>query len=629
MATANIGKAYIQIVPSMNDFQNQVQKGLGSAGEAGAKTFANKFSAGTVAVGTFLGNVATKAFSAVANGLSSSISGAINRVDELNKFAPTLANVGVAADDANEAINKMSERLTGLPTTLDSAAGSVKQFVSANGDVSKSTDYFLALNDALIAGNAPLERQSEAVRQMSEAYARGKPDMKEWRILMETMPSQMNQVAEAMGYGSNNAQALGEDLRQGAVSMDDFMQAMVKLDTEGADGLKTFEEQARTASGSIQTSQEVMQAALSRGVGSVITALQGEDKAINKAMESVGKAAEGILSGNADKMKAGAEGLASAIESFGQTAPAKITQIINSLSTFISQYLPTLIPLLVQGLVDITMAIVESLPELIRVLVEQIPIIINSIVDSLLDPEVIKTLVLACIDIVIAIVEALPDIIDALIQAIPTIIDAIITTLLDPQVIMKLLEAGIKLIIGLGKGLIAAIPELLIAAGQVIASLLGAFVNLVGQLPQIGKRLIEGLWNGIKDATSWIVEKIKGFCDSVLDAIKGFFGIQSPSKVFRDEVGIMIGRGVGEGIEDSAKYAISAIDDLGEQAIAEATKINSDIATAMNPTFGTVGTESNQISRNIQQYNVFNQVADNLDVLEASRALGFAVEVAI
>ena len=382
MATANIGKAYIQIVPSMNDFQNQVQKGLGSAGEAGAKTFTNKFSAGTVAVGTFLGNVATKAFSAVANGLSSSISGAINRVDELNKFAPTLANVGVAADDANEAINKMSERLTGLPTTLDSAASSVKQFVSANGDVSKSTDYFLALNDALIAGNAPLERQSEAVRQMSEAYARGKPDMKEWRILMETMPGQINQVAEAMGYGSNNAQALGEDLRQGAVSMDDFMQAMVKLDTEGAEGLKTFEEQARTASGSIQTSQEVMQAALSRGIGSVITALQGEDKAINKAMESVGKAAEGILSGNADKMKAGAEGLASAIESFGQTAPEKITQIINSLSTFISQYLPTLIPLLVQGLVDITMAIVESLPELIRVLVEQIPIIINSIVDN-------------------------------------------------------------------------------------------------------------------------------------------------------------------------------------------------------------------------------------------------------
>lgn len=629
MATANIGKAYIQIVPSMNDFQNQVQKGLGSAGESGAKTFTDKFSAGTVAIGTFLGNVATKAFSAVANGLSSSISGAISRVDELNKFAPTLANVGVSADDANAAINKMSERLTGLPTTLDSAAGSVKQFVSANGDVEKSTDYFLALNDALIAGNAPLERQSEAVRQMSEAYARGKPDMKEWRILMETMPGQMNQVAEAMGYGSNNAQALGEDLRQGTVSMDDFMQAMVKLDTEGAEGLKTLEEQARTASGSIQTSHEVMQAALNRGVGTVITALQGEDKAINKAMESVGKAAEGILSGNADKMKAGAEGLASAIESFGQTAPEKIKQIINSLSTFISQYFPTLIPILIDGVVNIALAIVEALPELVRVIAEQIPVIINSIVDSLLDPEVIKTLVLACIDIVIAIVEALPDIIDALIQALPTIIDAIITTLLDPEVITKLLEAGIKLIIGLGKGLVAAIPQLLIAVGQVLVQLLSAFVNLVSQLPQIGKRLIEGLWNGIKDATSWIVEKIKGFCDSVLDAIKGFFGIHSPSTVFRDQVGLMIGRGVGEGIEDSAKYAITAIDDLGEQAIAEATRINSDIASAMNPTFGTVGTESNQISRNIQQYNVFNQVADNLDVLEASRALGFAVEVAI
>ena len=68
---------------------------------------------------------------------------------------------------------------------------------------------------------------------------------------------------------------------------------------------------------------------------------------------------------------------------------------------------------------------------------------------------------------------------------------------------------------------------------------------------------------------------------------------------------------------------------MATEVLDEATKINSDLATAMSPTFGTVGTESNQISRNIQQYNVFNQVADGLDVIEASRQLGFAVEIAI
>lgn len=629
MATANIGRAYIQIVPSLNDFQNKVQSELKKSGQSGGNAFKEGFTSGTVAIGTFLGNVATKAFDAVANGLRNSVSGAIQRVDELNKFAPSLSNIGVAADDADAAINKMSERLVGLPTTLDDAASSVKLFTSANGDVGKSTDYFLALNDALIAGNAPLERQSEAVRQMSEAYSRGKPDMKEWRILMETMPGQLNQVAEAMGYGSNNAQALGEDLRKGEVSMDDFMQAMVKLDQEGADGLKSLEEQARTASGSIQTSQQVMQAAISRGVGGVITALQGEDKAINKAMESSGKVIEGILSGNADKMKAGAEGLTAAIESFGQTAPEKIKQIIQSLSTFISTYFPTIFPVLVESVVNIALAIVEALPELVKVIVDQIPMIINTLVENLLNAETIKTLVLAAIEIVLAIVEALPDIIQALIDALPIIIDTIVSVLLDPEVIEKLLEAGIKLIIGLAKGIIAAVPQILIAIGQIVTSILGAIVNLVSQLPEMGKRLIEGLWNGINDAVSWITEKIKGFCNSVLDAIKGFFGIHSPSTVFRDQIGRNIGLGVAEGIEDSTQAAVTAVDDMASEVLEEATKVNSDIANAMSPTFGTVGTESNQISRNIQQYNVFNQVADGLDVIEASRQLGFAVEIAI
>jgi methyl-accepting chemotaxis protein len=69
-------------------------------------------------------------------------------------------------------------------------------------------------------------------------------------------------------------------------------------------------------------------------------------------------------------------------------------------------------------------------------------------------------------------------------------------------------------------------------------------------LADIGLNLVKGLWNGINNATDWIISKIKGFGGSVLNGIKDFFGIHSPSTVFRDEVGKYLAQGLGEGFVD-------------------------------------------------------------------------------
>ena len=72
-----------------------------------------------------------------------------------------------------------------------------------------------------------------------------------------------------------------------------------------------------------------------------------------------------------------------------------------------------------------------------------------------------------------------------------------------------------------------------------------AFENI--DLSEIGKNIIKGLWNGITNTKDWLIEKIGGFTDSVTNAFKDFFGIQSPSKVMRDEVGKFLAEGVGVG----------------------------------------------------------------------------------
>ena len=80
----------------------------------------------------------------------------------------------------------------------------------------------------------------------------------------------------------------------------------------------------------------------------------------------------------------------------------------------------------------------------------------------------------------------------------------------------------------------------------------------IGNLAEVGKNLVKGIWNGISDTTKWILDKIKGFGKKVLDGIKSFFGISSPSKIFRDVIGKNLVEGLAEGIEENAILAINA-----------------------------------------------------------------------
>lgn len=201
----------------------------------------------------------------------SNVDAAIKRVDTLSNYSRVMSNLGAGSVQANASIQKLSNKLIGLPTTLDDASGAVQRFTSVNSNISRSTDMFLALNNAILAGGASSEIQKSALEQLSQSYAKGKPDMFEWRSAMTAMPAQMKQVAEAMGFV--NASALGEALRNGTVSMDQFMDTIMKLNTQGINGYQSFEEQARNATGGIATSIANMRTAIVRGMSDVMNTI--------------------------------------------------------------------------------------------------------------------------------------------------------------------------------------------------------------------------------------------------------------------------------------------------------------------------------------------------------------------
>lgn len=248
MASTNVGNAYVTV----------------------SARFDKSWSSGVLTKANAVGDLISKGISKAMGAVSSSLDAAISRVDTMNNFPRIMENMGIAGEAASASIKRLSDGIDGLPTALDTAVLGVERFTAKNGDIDKSTDYFLALNNAILAGGASSELQSAAVEQLAQSYSKGKMDMMEWRSIQQAMPAQLNQIAKAMGKTTDE---LGEGLRSGEVSMDEFMDAIVRLNKDGGEGLASFEEQARTATGGIGTALTNVQNRINKAVASIIDAV--------------------------------------------------------------------------------------------------------------------------------------------------------------------------------------------------------------------------------------------------------------------------------------------------------------------------------------------------------------------
>lgn len=243
---------------------------------------------------------------------------------------------------------------------------------------------------------------------------------------------------------------------------------------------------------------------------------------------------------------------------------ASINNAIGVITKGIVKMLPQIIQLGLQIILSLVQGIAESLPTLIPQIVDTVLLIVDTLLDNI--DLIIDAGIQLLIGLADGLIEALPDLIDR----IPEIIDKIIMAISNN--LPKIIEAGVELIVKLSWGIVKSIPNLVAAIPKVFTSLFLGIANYYSQLiqrgveiikkikdglvsgiknmPEIGKNLVKGIWNGIKDTTGWILDKIKGFGKSVLNGIKSIFGIHSPSTVFRDEIGTNLAKGIGIGFEN-------------------------------------------------------------------------------
>lgn len=127
-----------------------------------------------------------------------------------------------------------------------------------------------------------------------------------------------------------------------------------------------------------------------------------------------------------------------------------------------------------------------------------------------------------------------------------------------PGRVMAWLEQTIANVVSWGSNLYNSAKE---AALNLVNGVIETITSLPEKVQEIGKNIVEGIWNGINGAVNWIKDKIAGFSNGLIDGVKAALGIHSPSTVFRDTIGVNIVRGIGEGFESelpSLKSAIAA-----------------------------------------------------------------------
>lgn len=150
---------------------------------------------------------------------------------------------------------------------------------------------------------------------------------------------------------------------------------------------------------------------------------------------------------------------------------------------------------------------------------------------------------------------------------------------------------------------------------EAITGLINAVIDGAKSIPskmlEIGKNIVDGVWRGIQDAKDAFFDKVSGFFSGIVDGVKDSLGIESPSKVFKREVGYWIPAGVAEGIEENAGVVSDSLNSMLDPSNVALNGFNSQ-GSMFNTMRASNGLNGVSTSNNYGQ-NTVNIYADSID----------------
>lgn len=480
----------------------------------------------------------------------------------VTSFSASLINslggdTNLAADVANQAITDMADNANKMGTDLGTIQNAYQGFAKQNYD----------MLDNLKLGYGGTKTEMERLLADAGKLAGTTFDINSFADVTEAI----HVIQTEMGITGTTAKEAAETISGSWASTKAAMQNLFAgLGNENADIGKLVNDVTKNFSNVVKNVTPIVEnlaSALPEALGQAIPAISG---LLPPILEAVAGIFDEVLSSIIGLLPELAPVAVDAVLMIAQTLVENVPviadaaiQLVNGLITSVGQMLPTLIPEFVNAIVSVATSLIDNIPMLIDAgmqllsglaegittalpqLIEQPPLIIDGIIAAL--TESLPLILEQGATIIMNLVQGIVDTVPLLLEQLPAIITSIADTLVANM--PMILETGMQLLLQLASGIIQAIPQLVAQLPQIISAIVSGIGALMGGIINIGKSIVEGIWSGISSMIGWITDKVTGFFSGIVNGVKGLLGINSPSKVFSDQVGTNMALGVGEGFE--------------------------------------------------------------------------------
>ena len=560
-----------------------------------------------------LGNVAAKVISKTFNELASNMDGAIKRFDTLQNFPKVMKNFGVTSEEASESVNRISDSIQDLPTSLDQAVGGVQSLFMVTKDLKQAEAMFQAINDsAMVFAGGSTEAVDRFIYAFKQAMSAGKVSAQDFNQMNEAIPGLMDKVAEKMGMTYIQ---LKTGLSDGSIAMEDFNNALKLLDSEGVGAMGAMRDAAFDATGGIGTALTNLKSRISRGLASLIGSLDealaeygGISGVINKLSKKIAdtltKIGEALKNIDFDKVISVLKIVApiiltvagyfltlnSAIKGFSM-----VTQGVSAVMGLLSSSFALPIAIIVGVIAAIVLLytkcewfrnMVNSIIETLKPLFKSLWDLLKPMFDSLI--ATIKQIWVVAEPIIKIILQVVTNMVLTIISILTKVINAI------KWVIDKFNEARSKI-----SGATSAIRE----------AVIGGFNKMIDKVKGIGKNIIDGLIGGVTGGAEKLYNKCKEVGKKALNKIKETLGIHSPSTEFA-----MVGKfsmlGFEKGLMDMQPEIDRAINSMFNLSPSLTGSMNNSLSPNIN-VVNNVNLETDPLGQVVNKIKTYSGGAKN------------------
>lgn len=562
--------------------------------KTGLSTFKDTFTAilANEAVQTGLSVIKTS-LQAIGSAIKSVLSTGIEYNKQLESYTASFTAMTGSAEEATNVLNRLKTITSSSTFGLDSLAQATQSLISTGIAGEDATKTIEALASAIAytgGGNDELTRMASNLQQVKNVGKATATDIKQFAMA----------GIDVYGILSDYTGKSVEEIQNLDISYEMLASALEQASSEGGKYFGALETQMGTLNGQttkLTNNFKEFAGVLSSDVSSALSQtflpiINDTLSAMTSGMEENG------VQGMVDALVGGVQDMASAISKELPTMIQAGGQIVLGLLKGIVQALPTIAPVAFDVIFELVNQILLMLPEIIECALEIIIALANGIAEALpeLIPtiiEVINTIVMTllehideiincAINLIIALINGLMEALPQLVSYLPTIITTIVQVLLDNLPII--VEGAMQIIIAIITGLIEALPELVTYVPEILTAIVDGVMACISKIWDLGKNIVEGIWKGISDSWEWLKNKIGEWCGWIMDKVKSFFGIASPSKVFANIIGKNLALGISEGFGDTMP---TTINDMKKSLKGLNGEVESSMNATINPSLST------------------------------------------